>query len=347
MNERVRFRMVENGRHLRILKLDAREGATLEGETDALPRGVTFNFWGANPVTEYRMRRVAQLRGWPTGTFRANVRLDDGDLVLEGKDPEALPSGVLRVWLGVADLELHGMPLDVEVRENGETLVEVQVRPDRRRVELTGAVDSFDREIARVLLDPASVLDGQPCAQWLESKEVRARRKACLLNLMAKLRATPAPTARLPLLRTIRSVFLADVDRIGVRAGRELYSVLEALARDPKKPFYAEGTPAAGIHFRVLERAGADRERFTLHSFRQEGRPSLQAVVAVPVEAGDDDGVFADVDVDLGNPLQDLTGALIHFGEVVTPGKTDHFKLFSRLNRGATKDFLHYRIVTG
>ncbi|MCS6952442.1 MAG: hypothetical protein RMK57_06690 [Bryobacterales bacterium] len=347
MNERVRFRLLENGQHLRIVKLDAEEGAVLEGETDALPRGVTVNFWGANPVTEYRLRRVAQLRGWPAGTFRANMRLDGGDLVLEGKDPEALPSGVLRVWLGIADLELRDMPIHVEVRANAETTVTVHVRPDPRRVELTGPVASFDPEIARVLLDPASVLDGRPCAEWLEAPRVRPRRKACLLNLLAKLRATAAPTPKQPLIRAVQSVFLADVDRIGVRANFEFYNTLVALARDPKKPFYAEGAPAASIHFRVLERAGVDRERFALYSFRQEGRPSLQAVVAVPIEARGADHVFADVDVDLGNPLQDVVGALIHFGEVVAPGRTDHFKLYSKLNRGATKDFLHYRILGG
>ncbi|MCL6505724.1 MAG: hypothetical protein K6T59_01745 [Bryobacteraceae bacterium] len=345
MHERVRFQMVENGRRLRILRLDPQEGATLEGETDALPRGLTFQFWAANPVMEYRMRRVAQLRDWPVGVFRANLRLEDGDLVLEGTDPAALPSGAVRVQLNIADLETPDMPLSVEIAEGTETAVAVRVRPDPRRIELTGPVTSFDPEIARVLLDPDSILDGQACAAWLEAPTVRARRKACLLNLVAKLRATPAPTPRLPLIRTVRSVFFADTDRIAVRADREFYELLEQLAQDPKKPFYAEGTPAARVHFRVLARAGVDAERFTLRSFRQEGRPSLQAVVAVPRDAGSAARVFADVDLDLGNPLQDVAGALIHFGEVVTPGRTDHFKLFARLNRGPTKDFLHYRVV--
>ncbi|HXG31956.1 MAG TPA: hypothetical protein VNJ11_01215 [Bryobacteraceae bacterium] len=347
MHERVRFQLVENGRRLPILRLDPQEGVTLEGETDALPRGLTFRFWAANPVMEYRMRRVAQLRDWPLGTFRANLRLDAGDLVLEGKDPEALPSGAVRVQLSIADLVTPDMPVTVEIRQGEETRVEVRIRPDPRRIELTGPVASFDPEIARVLLDPDSVLDGQACAVWLEAPTVRARRKACLLNLLAKLRATPAPTPRLPLIRTVRSVFFADTDRIAIRADREFYEVLERLAQDPAKPFYAEGTPAAQVHFRVLSRAGIGTEQFILHSFRQEGRPSLQAVVAVPRDAGTAEPVFADVDLDLGNPLQDVAGALIHFGEVITPGRTDHFQLFRRLNRGATKDFLHYRVVPG
>jgi hypothetical protein len=347
VRERVRFQLVEDGRRLPIVRLDPQEGVTLEGETDALPRGLTFRFWAANPIMQYRMRRVAQLRDWPPGTFRANLRLDAGDLVLEGTDPEALPSGAVRVQLCIADLVTPDMPLNVEIAEGAETVVAVRVRPDPRRIELTGPVATFDPEIARVLLDADSILDGQVCADWLEAPTVRPRRKACLLNLLAKLRATPAPTPRLPLIRTVRSVFFADTDRIAVRADPEMHDVLERLARDPNKPFYAEGTPAARVHFRVLARAGVDPERFTLHSFRQEGRPSLQAVVAVPRDADSRQGVFADVDLDLGNPLQDVAGALIHFGEVVTPGRTDHFRLFARLNRGATKDFLHYRVVAG
>lgn len=345
MNERVRFRLVENGQPLRIMQLDAMEGVTLEGETDTLPRGLTLNFWGANPIMEYRLRRVAQLRGW--SRFKAVAERDSGELILRGVDENALPGGMLRVQLNIADLRTPEMPIDVEVKEDQEITVDVRVQPDARRVVLTGPVSTFDEQIRRVLEDPGSIVEGRPVAEWLEQEGPRPRRKACLLNLMAKLRAAAAPTPKKPLIRTVRSVFFADVDRVYSIVTGEFHALLVSLAEDPKKPFYAEGTPAAAIHQRLLGRAGADAASYDLQSFRQEGRPSMQAVVAVPKERDPNRDFYAELDIDLGNPLQDVVGALIHFGEVITPGKTDHLKLHQKLNKGVTKDFLHYRVVEG
>jgi hypothetical protein len=58
------------------------------------------------------------------------------------------------------------------------------------------------------------------------------------------------------------------------------------------------------------------KSRFTdLTSFRAEGKPSMQVVVAVPPP--DLAHTYAEFDLDLGNPLQDVVGFFVHLGELL------------------------------
>jgi hypothetical protein len=122
------------------------------------------------------------------------------------------------------------------------------------------------------------------------------------------------------------------------------------LARDPKKPFYAEGPPHADIHRLLLTRMQekgleADIADYRLESFRQEGKTCLQAVVAIPRNG--DGRYYADLDIDLGNPLQDVEGFFIHIGELLGDSATDHFALRNKLLKGTTKDFVYYKVDRG
>jgi hypothetical protein len=71
----------------------------------------------------------------------------------------------------------------------------------------------------------------------------------------------------------------------------------------------------------------------------------MQAVVAVPPGGDPNRPHYADLDIDLGNPLQDLTGLFTHFGEILNPGQTDHLKLAGRFAKGGTKDFHYYKVA--
>src|SRR5262249_13903297 len=151
-----------------------------------------------------------------------------------------------------------------------------------------------------------STIDGLAASDWVADDDHRPARRACLLNLMASLRSRPSSGA--PLLGLVHDVFVAANDRIYARVDRTLLDRLNALVADPDKPFFAEGTPHAPIHGRLLSAIPEPidvRARFTqLLSYRGEGRPSMQAVVAVPPV--DLPQCFVDFDLDLGNPLQDL-----------------------------------------
>ena len=344
MNERLTIRLMEGDRRLPLNSVSV-EGVMLRNETDATPRGLLFEFNGDTPATKIRMDRVRQLRDWRPGEFKLNINLLDGNLVFTGVDPRAFPDG--RYWfrLKIADLRLPSQRIQLDLPEDGEKVHDIPVKKDKRDVKLTGNVNSFDVDIKRVLQATASRLDGLAASDWLTSAHPRARRKACLLNLLAKLRT--APTASAPLINNVQHVFFADVDRAYVRVDREFFDRIDTLAKDPTKPFFDEGSPRSSGHRRLLDRIAqfeGEIDKYRLRSFRQGGSNSMQAVIAVPPEPTRN--FYADLDIDLGNPLQDVAGFVVHLGELIDPGRTDHLALRAKLGKNKTiLPFLSYEVV--
>jgi hypothetical protein len=68
-------------------------------------------------------------------------------------------------------------------------------------------------------------------------------------------------------------------------------------------------------------------------------------VIAVPPDDRAGRGVYADIDIDLGNPKRDLAGFFVHLGELMTEGQTDHLKLNKQLRKNPLlAAHLHYSI---
>ena len=345
MNERIIIRLTEDGRHLPINSLTS-EGLMLRNETDATHRGFVFEFDGDNPVVRTRMARIRELQGWHPHIFKLELQVFEGNLVVTGVNPRALPPG--RYWfrLRISDLNLPGDRIKVDVPDDGDGKAEVKVKKDKRDVRLTGAVTAFDGDIRRVVEAAGSRLDGRAAAEWLTSRPPRPGRKACFLNLLAKLRT--APTASDHLVRHVQHVFFADVDRVYARVDRELHPRLLALSQQSPKSFIEEGSPRSAGHRRLLDRVAlieGGGVEYDLRSFRQAStKNSMQAVVAVPKDPTRNH--YADLDIDLGNPLQDLKGFVIHMGELINPGRTNHLDLREKLGKNKTvAPFLFYEVV--
>jgi hypothetical protein len=347
VQEKIRIALQVNGTEAEVDDFTA-DGLVLAGETSATPRGLSLLFQPGNSITEYRMRRVRQIHDWDPQEFHLNISLEGNEIVCQGVDPLALPAGGYELRISISDLLERNQPVDVDVPDNGTAEVTLEFVDDPRQFVLTTPVADFDEQIERVVKDPGTVLDGLSATAWLASAGPRPRRKACLMNLLAKLRAAKGPQPKIPLITDVSSIFFADVDRVYARVNASFLANLQTLAADPKKPFYPEGKPKAAVHAELLNSIAAwepDAHQFNLLSFRQEGNPSMQAVVAVPPEGGSTRTYYADLDIDLGNPLQDVEGVLIHFGELLAPGKTDHLKLAATLAKGATADFAYYKVV--
>ena len=89
----------------------------------------------------------------------------------------------------------------------------------------------------------------------------------------------------------------------------------------------------------------AVRARFSdLLSFRGEGKPSMQAVIAVPPP--DLPHTYAEFDLDLGNPLQDVLGFIVHVGELLDGKPTNHLDLRKTLAKTKAANFLCYTVVS-
>lgn len=344
MNERIIIRLTEDGRHLPINSLTG-EGLMLRNETDATPRGLVLEFDGNSPATKIRMEQVRKMRDWHPHVFNLDLQVFEGNLVITGVDSRSLPAGLYWFRLRIADLDVQKEKIEIELDEDGEARKDVKVKKDKRNVRLSSPVTGFDNDLRRVVEANSSRLDGLSAADWLTNNQPRPRRKACLLNLLAKLRTSPAESDHL--LRNIHHIFFADVDRIYARIDRELFTRLENLSRGPAKTFIDEGSPASAGHRRLLERISrfeTNTEQYRLRSFRQKGQNSMQAVVAVPSDPTRNH--YADLDIDLGNPLQNIVGFVIHMGELLDPGKTDHLALRAKLGKNKTiAKYLTYEVV--
>ena len=112
---------------------------------------------------------------------------------------------------------------------------------------------------------------------------------------------------------------------------------LDALHNDPNFVVERDVTPDE-IHRRLLDDlpVAGDAARsadYSLISYRVDGQPSLQTVVAIP-PAGSGCGSYADFDLDRADPLQDVRGFAIHMGELLSGKMTDHFALLEKAGAG-------------
>ena len=350
MNEYIEIEFRKpNGQRLRV-KRQVSGGIEFE-EPDPIERTVGIQINGRGNATKQRIRSLEKVKGWGPGGFRLTPSVEDGNIVLRGFDQDSLPEGLYAVRVQVEEAETRQSKagVNVEIKQDGHDLIAVEVQRDERGV----AVDlsSCDAEIGRVL-DASSIEERdlvtnlvrkRPAREWLAATDPRAPRKACLLNLLAALRVTPTKASAL--ISDVESVFHARNDRVYMKVKARLHPRVEALVKDPKKPFYAEGTPTAPIHRELLgEIPPGERPLFQkLLSFRGEGRPSMQMVIATPTP--DLPHTYAEFDLDLANPLQDLVGFVFHALEIGAGKETNHLNLRTALANEKAGEFLYYTVV--
>ncbi|HUE86262.1 MAG TPA: hypothetical protein VMO26_09305 [Vicinamibacterales bacterium] len=339
MNEYIEVKFQKNNAWLKLAREVPGHGVELD-EPDPIPRSVYLGIRGANTITDYRMRRVRQVKGWAPGEFRLRVAVEGGVLVLRGADKDSLPEGRYELRARLEEAKTKPARQFVNLEHDGGAQARVDVTLDDRTVT---SQDVTDARIARVI--DASRLNGQPATEWLADDRWRPAKKACLLNLLASLRIRPTRGA--PLIEQVHDVFWVSNDRAYARVHRDLFTRLEALAADDARPFYREGRPHAEIHLRLLDEIpDEEKPRFSadsLVSFRGEGRPSLQTVVARPPIGLAH--TYAEFDLDLGNALQDLEGFVVHMIELADGKRTDHLDLRKKLAKTRARDFLYYDIA--
>jgi hypothetical protein len=339
MNERIAIKFLRNNKWLKLAREVPGHGVELD-EPDPIPRTVYVGIRGANNITEYRMRRVRQVKGWAPGEFRLRVAVEDGVLVLRGNDKDSLPEGRYELRVRLEEANTSPARRTVNLEHDGVADARIDVALDDRVV---NSQEVTDERVARVI--DASRFNTQTAAEWLADDRWRATKKACLLNLLASLRIRPTLSA--PLIEQVHDVFWISNDRAYARVHRDLFARLEDLAADDTKPFYREGRPHADIHLRLLNEVPDDEKPLfspeSLVSYRGEGRPSLQTVIARPPIGFAH--TYAEFDLDLGNALQDLEGFIVHMIELADGKPTNHLDLRKKLAKTRAREFLYYEIA--
>jgi hypothetical protein len=339
MNEKIEVGLRKNGRPLRIRR-QVPDGIELD-ERDPIERAVLYQMKGRSEVTRERMRTIGRINGWPPGEFRLRTSVEDGRLVLRGAANEhSLPEGDYELRLQIEEATINHRNRFVTVAHNGTGQLTADVTMDDRNISVT--FDEWDPRIGGVI--DRSTIDGEAARQWLASDAHRPTRRACLLNVLASLRVRPGVSR--PLIDLAHQVYWVGNDRIYAKVDLEFLPRLRALVLDDSKPFYEEGRPAAPVHGRLLATLPEPPEvkiRFRdLLGFRGEGKPSLQTVIAVP--PADHPCTYAEFDLDLNNPLQDVVGLIGHLGELLNGKSTNHLDMRKLLARSKAKDYLYYSI---
>lgn len=344
MDERILLQFENDGKPMKVVSFNAAEGIAFHKPKDASPLNVAI---GLQALLPGRLDAVRLRNDWREKQFNLDVTVKDGGLLLSGfrGDPEGLPFGAYDLTVEVESYRFKNSQQRIVLKKGAQRDVIIIAEADRRRVEL---LDNFDT--ATEALVRTSSIDGDTLEAWLTSATPREARKACLLNILTKLAAPPMPgISKRSLTSRCVSLHFADVDRVYGSADPALRADLDEFVR--KEGWVFEGRPKASIHQKVVRDAmkrfpelkGRSQDDFALTSYRQGGRNCLQIVVAEPQFAHP--VLYVDVDIDLGNPLWDLQGALIHLGELLDSGRTDHFALHDNLATAATKDFVFYRVV--
>jgi len=344
MDEKIVVHFENDGTPMKVQSFSREEGIAFDKPKDASPLNIAF---GLQSLLPGRLDPVRLRHDWRNREFGLDATVEDGSWVLSGfnGDREGLPFGVYDITVEVESYTFRNSGQRVVLKQGKQVEISLNAQPDARRIQLQ---DNFDAATATLL--GKSAVDGQPVAQWLASGTPREARKACLLNILTKLAAPPMPGARKSLTSRFEGLHFAEVDRIYGAASPALKTDLDGFVA--KKGWVFEGRPTASIHQKVVrdalkrfktDLAGKKLEDFSLSSYRQGGRNSLQVVVAEP--KFEHPAVYADLDIDLGNPLWNLDGFIVHLGELIDSGRTDHFSLHEKLNKGDTEDFVFYQIV--
>lgn len=344
MNESFLVRFKGGNKYWTVTALSDADGIQFADLHDGEWHALTFEFDARDdPISQAAVNQVRSDRSWSPWEFKLSFAMESGGLRVSGVDAYALPPAHYWCRVRIQDVKASAAKLDFQIEQGAtDEVVVVSVTPDDREVELH-LDDCHDVDVSQQLT-VSSALDGGSLEAWLTGDHA-AKEKACALNLLAALRVHPDTTT--PFIERVQAIFRVRPDRVYASVDPELHDWLETLANDPAQPVYAEGAPHAPIHQQLLQSVPVLEDRtanYTLASYRAEGRPSLQAVIAIP-PAGYARRFYADFDLDLGNPLQDVVGFAIHMGELLNATQTDHLALWKDLSKQAAGKFLFYKVV--
>ncbi|MGE3956288.1 MAG: hypothetical protein AB7H96_06175 [Vicinamibacterales bacterium] len=345
MHEYIELRFRRNGKPL-SLRRQIEAGFEFD-EPHPVPRTIELGVAPFDDGTRYRMQRVRSIKGWGPQHFDLRASVEDGSLVLRGVDQYALPEGWYIVSASVSGTRRATVDRRrIEVKHDGHGVVTVDLTFDTRGIAVD--LDGADGRILSVL--QRSQIDGLSALDWVQSTGVRPTRRACALNILATLRVTPKKSE--PLINDVVCLFEGRDDRTFAKVTPAFLTRVQQLA-ESSDLVYPEGRPKAKIHEQLLPALVAFAPDATgqfrpedLLSFRVEGSPSLQMVIARPKAGSSYEHHFVDLDLDLGNPLQDIAGLVVHIGEVLDGKPTNHLDFCRSLGgKPTTGPFLYYDVT--
>lgn len=363
MSTSLALRFERDGATFRVTGFSSR-GVLFDGEDPVRPRQFGFQFgWPSDStahgrIARERIRQFQRQNGLEWNELPIALRRQGERIVASGSAGLDLPPTHLWCRLRVEDLKVHHPYRQFKLQEDEEVERVFEVEDSIPPIGIVEPPGGFDAKVRRVLTAPGSVADSVALEDFVVDAAYRSNRRACLLNLLAKLRSIACNGT--PLIDHVRRVYRVDSDRIHAHVDRQLLVAARQLAGSAERRFFPETRTHSEVHDLVATRPPEDLQDdfppYVLRDLRENNRPSLQLVFAVPLkrplaegedhdpDLEDPDGPhLVDIDVDLGTPARDLLGAVTHFTEVAWPGRTDHIKLRDTLVKDeSVAPFLYY-----
>lgn len=308
-------------------------GVVLDGESSAFPRGIAFSIEGADAATKFRMDNVRRQNGWASWEFKVHFSRAGRRLQVEGVDANSLPAGRYNFGLEIGGI-LFKEPRKstVEIKGTGRTELVFEEDAPKLVFRLDDPFVPVEPETIRIL--KASTIDGKRGDRWIrKAVRNRDRRKASLMNILAKLATTPLKTEGTSLSQWVRKVEFVEMDRIYANVDPEFF-------QNVKRAFGKKDLTVHPTHERLLVYTPEPPKKYRLHSYREDKATlSLQVIGAVPKGGGD--VTWVDIDIDKANPGKNFKQAIIHLGHLFDSGKTNHLAMNKKL-RAELRDFLYY-----
>jgi hypothetical protein len=315
--------------------------------SDVFGRGIAVGVNGAWSGQQTRLEQYASDQGLDVAALPFSLDVDGGDLVFNVQAEDPLPDGLYELTCLVAGSLTSVARLRFEIDGGAPATIAVPLDP---WVPLTVTVQSPAAcdPLVRRLLESGSKIDGVDVWEWLNDPHNDPQRRACVFNLIAKLRCTPWVDGTSPLITHVQAIMGAQVERMYVALDDGLNgdgAVLSSAAfiRDPGEP--------EPMHFRLVDwvhtkRTPPDPGDSQLISYRQRStHNSLQVVYAVPdaTHGHPAAGSYGDVDIDLGGSTTDIVGFFIHMGELEGDAViTDHLELYYHLYQDKNDPIANY-----
>ena len=351
MADRFRLHVTCGGQPLQFDGLDG-SSVMLRGDLDVWPRETGLTIALPREEDQRHFADVKEEQGWDEIDMKLD--LDGNDLVYRVTNGMWLPAARYQIQLTIAGLKSSAI-VEVNINDGpGEAIQTLEFAADTRRVRLTRPVGGWDAAMRDLVTHPASTIDGRQAADWIADDGVPAQRRACLLNLLAKMRTIPSEAG--PMIDRVSAILCVQLERVYARVAAELAAAPMLSDTDL---FKCEGPPMDDIHQRLvawvktrMQPPEAPPTAFGLMSYREAVTDnSMQMVFAMAAAgpahgAGGAPGAYVDFDIDLGGSLTDIVGFCCHMGELLEDGITDHIDLHTSLaGEPLTKDFLYYDVA--
>jgi hypothetical protein len=355
MVELWRIRFTRGEQALAVASASTRDGVLFDGDgPDIFARAAAVRVVGVNDEFQRNLDNFWRVQNISAGDVTLSV--EDGAIVFNYNVSTPLPQGTYRVTCDISGIDIPPRQI-FESDGNTPAAIALPIAPQRSISLTVNDLTLWEPGLRTFIQTSGSRVDGRDLWSWLNDDNVESQRRACVLNILAKLRCTPTEAS--PLLSQVLQILGAQTERVYARMQAGLTTTASGALLNG---FQHEGQPADPMHKRLIVWVGSrlappEGRQLHLDSYRQDVTfTSLQVVYAVPdaytpqaphLFPNPAWNHYADIDIDLGGSLTDVVGFFVHMSELQSEiAITDHLKMHDELLKhdNIIKQYMYYSV---